>query len=105
MTKEKYAELKKNRTRVRDGIIADQIIEKYQNILNSERKRKKALVIMNFRHAFPHLDVKIGSKEKHIKNVGGYLMEEFPGKTANVMLNSVRTILDGTLAKIIKYGY
>ena len=95
MTREKYEELRKNRTRVRDKIIANQIIEKYREILNSPSIRKKALVIMNYRHAFPHLDVRIGSKEKHRDNVGGYLMKEFPGKTANVMLNSIR-ILDAT---------
>jgi hypothetical protein len=95
MTREKYEELRKNRTRVRDKIIANQIIEKYREILNSHSIRKKALVIMNYRHAFPHLDVRIGSKEKHIDNVGGFLMKAFPGKTANVMLNSFR-ILEAT---------
>lgn len=92
MTEEKYEELRKNRTRVRDKIIADQIIAKYREILNSDSGRKKALVIMNFRHAFPHLDVTIGTKERHIQNVGGFLMKEYPGKTASVMLNSVRIL-------------
>jgi len=95
MTREKYEELRENRPRVRDKIIANQIIEKYREILNSPSIRKKALVIMNYRHAFPHLDVRIGSKKKHIDNVGGFLMKEFPGKTANVMLNSIR-ILEAT---------
>ena len=95
MTKERYEELRKNRTRVRDKIIATQIIEKYREILASPCIRKKALVIMNYRHAFPHLDIRDGSKEKHIDNVGGFLMQEFPGRTANVMLNFLR-ILDAT---------
>jgi hypothetical protein len=47
---------------------------------------------MNYRHAFPHLDVTMGTKERHIENVGGFLMKEFPGKTANVMLNSIRIL-------------
>lgn len=95
MTKEKYAEFNKKKPRIRDKIIAEQIIEKYKEILNSGSERKKALVIMNYRHAFPHLDVVSGTQKRHINNVGGFLMKEFPGKTANVMLNSIR-ILDAT---------
>jgi hypothetical protein len=92
MTKEKYAEFYKSKPRVRDQVIAEQIIRKYHEILNSDSPRKKILVIMNYRHAFPHLDVMIGSQKKHVANVGGFLMKEFPGKVANVMLNSIRIL-------------
>ena len=95
MTREKYEELRENRTRVRDKVIARQISAKYREILNSPSNRKKALVIMNYRHAFPHLLLRDGPGEKLRDNVGGYLMEAFPGKTANVMLNSIR-ILEAT---------
>ncbi len=90
MTNKKYAAFYKKKPRIRDKVIAEQIIEKYRKILNSGSRRKKALVIMNFRHAFPHLDVTFGTKERFVKNVGGFLMKEFPGKIANVMLNSIR---------------
>jgi hypothetical protein len=92
MTKEKYAAFYKMKPRVRDRVIAEQIIGKYHEILNSDSPRKKALVIMNYRHAFPHLDVTIGSQQKHVENVGGFLRAEFPGKVANVMLNSIRIL-------------
>ena len=43
-------------------------------------------------HAFPHLDVTMGTQERRVNNIGGFLMNEFPGKTANVMLNSIRIL-------------
>ena len=92
MTPEKYAEFYKKKPIVRDKVLADQIIEKYKEILKSGTKRNKVLVIMNYRHSFPHLDVTIEVQERHIENVGGFLMEEFPGKVANVMLNSIRIL-------------
>jgi hypothetical protein len=95
MTKEKYSAFYKKKPRIRDKVIAEQIIEKYREIMNSGSAKKKALVIMNYRHAFPHLDVTMGTQVKRIDNVGGFLMQEFRGKTANVMLNSFR-VLAGT---------
>lgn len=38
----------------RDSIMASQIIDNFDHIRNSDAKRKKALVIMNYRHAFGH---------------------------------------------------
>lgn len=92
VTGDTYTEFYNNKPRIRDKVIADQIIEKYKNILKSGIPRTKALVIMNYRHAFPHLDVSEGTRIRHISNVGGYLMAEFPGKVANVMLNSIRIL-------------
>lgn len=63
----------------RDQIMADRVEAKFREILKSGSKRRKALVIMNTRHAY-----KIGDK-----NTGTYLFEKFPGKVANVMLNKI----------------
>ena len=67
--------------------MADNIIKKI-NELRQAGKRNKALVIMNTRHAFPHFK---GYRE----NVAGFLMETYPGLTANVMINCV-AFLPGT---------
>ena len=47
---------------------------------------------MNYRHAFPHLRMERGGRVKNIENTGGFLMEAYAGKVANVMLNSIRTL-------------
>lgn len=93
MTKEKYENFQKTLPR-RDRLMADQIIDKLSEILQSSQARKKALVIMNFRHAFnDRFELPKGKKPG---NVGRYIFEKFPGKTANVMLNSVRIMLGTT---------
>jgi hypothetical protein len=61
----------------RDRIMADHIITRFQEILQSSSSRKKALVIMNTRHAF-----KTGGN-----NTADFLFQAFPNRTANVMLN------------------
>jgi hypothetical protein len=61
----------------RDRIMADHIIARFQEILQSSSSRKKALVIMNTRHAF-----KTGGN-----NTADFLFQAFPNRTANVMLN------------------
>jgi hypothetical protein len=79
----------------RDRIMAEQIGEAFEAIRLSDDERKKALVIMNYRHAFPHIEVRRGERVKEIRNVGGFLMDAYPGQVANVMLNSIR-LLPGT---------
>ena len=61
----------------RDRIMADHIITRFQEILQSNSARKKALVIMNTRHAF-----KTGGN-----NTGDFLFQAFPNRTANVMFH------------------
>ena len=61
----------------RDRIMANHIISRFQEILQSNAPRKKALVIMNTRHAF-----RTGGN-----NTGDFLFQAFPNRTANVMLN------------------
>ncbi len=69
----------------RDKIMADRVEAKFREISKSRLKRKKALVIMNTRHAY-----KIG------ENTGAFLFEKLPGKVANVMLNKIAVDFTGT---------
>jgi len=69
--------------------MAENVIRQF-NEFRQAGTRNKALVIMDYRHAFPHLK---GEGEVH--NTCGYLMAAFPGKVANVMMNS-EAILPGT---------
>ena len=85
---------------VRDEFMASRILLKFIEILKSPEKRKKALVVMNYRHAF--------SKEllagQH--NTAAYLMENLQHKrVTNVMLNtvSITPSPDGS-AKLLQSG-
>jgi hypothetical protein len=90
MTREKWAEFRKQLGR-RDEIMAENIIRKFKE-LREEKPHAKALVIMNYRHAFPHLK---GQTGRRVENSTGFLMDAFAGKVANVMINSVG-LLPGT---------
>ncbi len=72
----------------RDSLIADYIIQQFERIQASESERKKILVIMNFRHAFNH-HFKQANGDK-FDNVGRFLFEKFPQKTANVLINPLK---------------
>jgi hypothetical protein len=78
-TKEDYDLYWKTEMPNRDKIMADRIISKFHEILESDSKRRKALVIMNTRHAY-----KTGGSF----NTGDFIFREFPKKTANVMFNT-----------------
>jgi hypothetical protein len=91
MTKEKYDEFKKTLPK-RDKMMADFIIKTVDEIIESEQTRKKALVIMNYRHAFNDYDYNDG---RNRDNMARYLFEKYPGKVSNVMINSV-AILPGS---------
>jgi hypothetical protein len=71
----------------RDKIMADNVIIKFNEIAIMPGGRKKALVIMNYRHAFPHFRLERGGKVKNIQNMTGFLQGAYPGKVANVMIN------------------
>jgi hypothetical protein len=85
VNRDRYEEYVSNLTAVRDSAIADEIIERVRELRASGVARQKALVIMNYRHAFTNLDYTGG---KRGDNVAGRLMEAFPGRVANVWLNS-----------------
>lgn len=90
-TKESFEKFRNTLGR-RDRVMADQIIKQFNKIKESPQKRKKALVIMNYRHAFNDFRFADGNKGD---NVGRYLFEAFPGKVSNVMLNAM-ALLPGT---------
>ena len=69
----------------RDRIMADHIVTRFQEILQSSAARKKALVIMNTRHAF-----RTGGN-----NTADFLFQAFPNKTANVMFNMTALDMSG----------
>ncbi len=88
VTEDVYKQEITDEIRNRDIIMADYIAAEYKKIKNSESEKKKLLVIMNYRHAFKTM-IDIG------ENVGFCLDKEFPGKVANVMINSLK-LLPGT---------
>jgi hypothetical protein len=72
---------------LRDSIIAAQIISNFDHIKSSDAKRKKALVIMNYRHAFGHkFEHPMGKKPD---NVGRFLFDKYGEKVTNVYINFV----------------
>ncbi|MEJ2104391.1 MAG: hypothetical protein P8X47_07430 [Ignavibacteriaceae bacterium] len=69
----------------RDSLMADYIIKKFEKIEESKAKRKKALIIMNYRHSFNN-----NFKEpngRRMDNVGKFLFDKFHGKIVNVLIN------------------
>ena len=91
MTAERYASFQETLGK-RDQDMARQVIDGFRDVEASDDPRKKALVVMNFRHAFNDFTNDSG---KRTDNVGRYVFEAFPGRVANVMLNSV-ALLPGT---------
>jgi hypothetical protein len=79
----------------RDQIMANNVADKFNEICRSAG-RHKALVIMNYRHAFPHIPLRQGGRSQTVENVAGFLMTFYPGKVANVMLNNVRIMPGST---------
>lgn len=97
MDAEKYKEFKKTfRTQDRDQMIASHIVDLMEARVQEGKPAPKALVIMNYRHAMPHMEIRKGERTKKINNVAGYLMEAWPGRVANVMINSVALRPDST---------
>lgn len=71
---------------IRDSIMAAQIIQQFDAIRASKDKRKKALVIMNYRHAF---NMELTFRGRTLVNVGNILFKKYGSQAANVMLNTV----------------
>ena len=70
----------------RDSIMAKNIITRFDSISSDSTKRHKALIIMNFRHAFlKDFQIK-NSKESKIENVGRYLSEKYGNNVASVYI-------------------
>ncbi|MCL5280163.1 MAG: hypothetical protein M1376_09680 [Planctomycetes bacterium] len=94
ITKDNYRQIEQQLGQ-RDKIMADNFIVRFNEIQKSSGTRKKALVIMNYRHAFPHFRLERGGKVKNIENMTGFLLAAYPGRVANVMINSTGLILGG----------
>jgi hypothetical protein len=91
MTAERYASFQETLGE-RDRVMARQVIDGFRALETSDDPRKKALVVMNFRHAFNDF---MNDSGKRTDNAGRYMFEAFPQRVANVMLNSV-ALLPGT---------
>lgn len=75
---------------VRDSVIASQITSRFDDIRQSTSPRRKALVIMNYRHAFRH-DTKNPSGVVR-RNVTRFLFDRYGDKTANVLVNQLALV-------------
>jgi len=92
ITKDNYGQVQQQLGR-RDKIMADNIAVKFNELQKSPGSQKKALVIMNYRHAFTHFHLERGGKVKDIRNTAGFLMAAFPGQVANVMINGTGLLI------------
>jgi hypothetical protein len=99
MTREAYQKYMSSKGD-RDSRMARRIVEDLRHVEASRPGPAKALVIMNYRHAFPHLVLPIGDT---LRNTTGYLLEMLPGRVRNVMLNSL-AIIGGTSEADIEMG-
>lgn len=87
MTHEK--QMKAYANPLRDSIMAFHIIEKYRNSIQKQN-RHKALVIMNTRHGYGLTNKEINNQfNSRNKGTTAFLMQQFPEKVANVMINTV----------------
>ena len=80
-TEDKVKDMIMTRMIKRDELMAAYIIEKF-NSMKKINPKQKALVIMNYRHAY--------KKEvpRSADNVGIYLDREYPGRVVNILINN-----------------
>lgn len=96
MTEERYAAFRET-LGGRDREMAERIVDVLEEEAAREPEPVKALVIMNYRHAFGDFAFDDGRKGD---NVGRHLFEAFPGRVANVMLNSMAVLAGSTDAEV-----
>jgi hypothetical protein len=89
MTRESWTAFRTEVLSRRDVIMAEQIADRLESLRAGGDPRPKALVIMNFRHAFPNLELRSGGRVRRMENTAGILMERFPGRVRNVLLNTI----------------
>lgn len=75
----------------RDEMLAKKVINGYEQILISNQGRKKCLVIMNYRHAFNSTNANTEDGGDSWVTCASYIMQKFPDKSANVLINQVKT--------------
>jgi hypothetical protein len=80
----------------RDSLMAANIVHVFDSIQESNAKRKKCLVIMNYRHAFSKpIDNQIDG-HLDIKNTGQLLFNHYQNNAANVYFNSLASTFKET---------
>jgi len=72
----------------RDSIIAMQIINNFEKIKKT-KYRDKALIIINYRHAFTN--IRYTNSGVKTENVGRYLKEKYGNRLANILINDLYT--------------
>jgi hypothetical protein len=97
------ANFNENLLPVRDSVIASQIVSKFDQIRSTAGARHKALVIMNYRHAFRHDTMNPAGITR--SNVGRFLFDHYGTRFANVFINnlalvSARSDNDATYAPV-----
>lgn len=80
-TEEKVLDMIMTRMIKRDELMGAYIIEKFNQMKNSNPSQK-ALIVMNYRHAYKR------AIPKSSDNTGIYLAKEYPGKVANILINT-----------------
>ena len=87
----------------RDSIMANNFIYQYQNIQKAHKGKKKALVIMNTRHAY--LINTHYLKNNPRKNFGAYLKNNFGDKVASVCILGLAHPDNWKEYSVVKDGY
>ena len=100
LSREAYQEFREQTLPDRDRLMADAALAAIRAADEWDGQPAKALVILNYRHAFNDFSFADGSKGD---NTGRYLFEELPGRVANVMLNTV-ALLPGTTDREAVYA-
>lgn len=78
------------RVAIRDSLMADNIIDQYETMKQSG-SRKKALVIMNYRHTYNNNFTYILASGEKEKSTTEFLFDRYPGRVANVLINTFFT--------------
>jgi hypothetical protein len=84
----------------RDSIMAQNIIKRYSRIQSGSGPRRKALVIMNYKHAFLKDHIFSGNITH---NTGRYLSDKYKGKVASVYIMGLAIPKAGGLS-VVKSG-
>jgi len=85
-TPETYAAFRKGPLLQRDRLMADHVLQGFRGLGKTDPRRRKALVIMNYRHAF---NDRFGFEGRKEENTGRFLFEALPGKVANVLISTL----------------
>jgi hypothetical protein len=68
----------------RDEVMASNAITELIKMFDGDGPRKKALIILNSRHAYQYYDTQSG-----VRPAAGVVFAQFPGRVANVMLHDI----------------